>query len=117
MPMMKHNLIGTQSANISSRIAGQCVVKSRGTRLALPIKLIHLHRVGSASVIDRFNREAKVIATLRHPGIVQVFDFEVDTERDIFYMVMEFVPGETLGHRRQYAARRAFATEEALRFA
>ncbi|HXV97595.1 MAG TPA: protein kinase, partial [Anaerolineae bacterium] len=83
----------------------------------LAIKLIHLHRVGNASVIDRFNREAKVIATLRHPGIVQVFDFEVDTERDIFYMVMEFVPGETLGHRLTSIAAQGghLPLEEALR--
>lgn len=61
------------------------------------IKLIHLHRVSDTSVVERFRREAKVVAALRHPGIVQVYDFDV--EDDIFYMVMEFVQGESLAHR------------------
>ncbi|MGD2206673.1 MAG: serine/threonine-protein kinase, partial [Anaerolineae bacterium] len=42
----------------------------------------------------RFQREAAAIARLRHPNIVQVYDFGV--EGHIHYMVMEYIAGETL---------------------
>lgn len=44
---------------------------------------------------DRFEREARAIAMLRHPNIVQVFDF--DTFDGQPYLVMEYVPGVSLG--------------------
>lgn len=42
----------------------------------------------------RFLREARAIAALNHPHIVQVFDFGYD--RDGYYLVMEYVEGENL---------------------
>ncbi len=44
---------------------------------------------------DRFEREARVIAMLRHPNIVQVFDF--DSYQNQPYLVMEYVSGTSLG--------------------
>ncbi len=45
----------------------------------------------------RFQREAAAIAHLRHPNIVQIFDFGV--EGSIHYMVMEYIAGDTLKMR------------------
>lgn len=45
---------------------------------------------------ERFQREARVVAMLRHPNIVQVFDF--DTYQGQPYLVMEYVAGTTLGN-------------------
>ncbi len=45
----------------------------------------------------RFQREARAVAALRHPNIVQVFDFDI--EGDISYMVMELMAGDTLKTR------------------
>lgn len=45
---------------------------------------------------ERFEREARVIAMLRHPNIVQVFDF--DSFQNQPYLVMEYVPGTSLGN-------------------
>jgi tRNA A-37 threonylcarbamoyl transferase component Bud32 len=58
------------------------------------VKLIHEHLSTDAGFVSRFEEEAAAIAQLRHPNIVQVFDFNV--EDDTYYMVMEFIPGETL---------------------
>ena len=44
---------------------------------------------------ERFEREAQVIAMLRHPNIVQVFDF--DTYDSQPYLIMEYVSGTSLG--------------------
>jgi serine/threonine protein kinase len=55
------------------------------------IKLIHLDYATDPSMVGRFRREAKVVAALRHPGIIQVYDFDID--EDMLYMVMEYVPG------------------------
>jgi hypothetical protein len=79
------------------------------------IKLIHLDRASSPTVADRFRREAKVVAALRHPGIIQVYDFDIDA--DMLYMVIEYVPGESLAQRLTgiYAQGGKLALEEALR--
>jgi len=42
----------------------------------------------------RFQREAAAIARLRHPNIVQVYDF--GARSSIHYMVMEYIAGDTL---------------------
>lgn len=63
------------------------------------IKLMHAFLADEKEFLARFEREAKVVATLRHPNIVQVYDFDVD--QGVYYMVMEFINGETLKARLQ----------------
>ena len=46
---------------------------------------------------ERFRREARVAANLRHPNIVPIFTFG-ETE-DLLYYVMQYVEGESLGSR------------------
>jgi len=60
------------------------------------IKLIHSHLSNDPNFVTRFEEEAAAVAQLRHPNIIQVFDFDHDQESDSYYMVLEFVPGETL---------------------
>jgi formylglycine-generating enzyme required for sulfatase activity len=66
-------------------------------RRAVAIKLIHAHLTGDPEFVRRFEGEAAAVAQLRHPNIIQVFDFNHDGET--YYMVLEFVPGETLHAR------------------
>jgi serine/threonine protein kinase len=61
------------------------------------IKLIHPHLSTDPNFIHRFKKEAAAVAAFRHPNIVQVYDFSVDG--DVYYMVLEFIPGETLQDR------------------
>ncbi|MFP6683417.1 MAG: serine/threonine-protein kinase, partial [Polyangiaceae bacterium] len=44
----------------------------------------------------RFLREGRMAAAVRHPHAIEVTD--VGVEGDIFYLVMELIEGETLGH-------------------
>jgi serine/threonine protein kinase len=61
--------------------------------------------VGTASLgrgvrkafLERFDREAKAAARIAHPAIVTIFD--VGIEGDAPFLVMEYLPGETLADR------------------
>ncbi|HUM71639.1 MAG TPA: protein kinase, partial [Chloroflexota bacterium] len=61
------------------------------------IKVLRSDLVEDETFLGRFRREAQAVANLRHPHIIQVFDF--DTQDDIPYMVMELLDGDTLHAR------------------
>jgi serine/threonine protein kinase len=62
------------------------------------IKVIHEQLVADDDAfLKRFRREARSVAALRHPNVVQVFDFGI--EDDVAYMVMEYLDGITLKAR------------------
>ena len=63
-------------------------------RRKVAIKLIHPHLSSDPNFVGRFKEEAAAVARLRHPNIVQVHDFDIDSET--YYMVMEYLVGETL---------------------
>ena len=62
------------------------------------LKVLHHHLVHEATFKERFEREAKLVASFNHPNIVQVYDFDsiLDNEQAIYYMVMHYIPGQTL---------------------
>ncbi len=47
----------------------------------------------------RFHREARAVASLRHPNVVAVYDFGTDGEVDLDFLVMECLRGEDLAAR------------------
>ncbi|MBC8505147.1 MAG: protein kinase [Anaerolineales bacterium] len=61
------------------------------------VKVLHGFLAEGQDFQARFQREAKAIAALRHPNIVQIYD--IDTDEDNYYMVMEFIDGGTLKDR------------------
>ncbi len=75
------------------------VYRGRHPRLGrdVAIKVLHAHLAEGSGFLARFEREAKAVAALHHPNIVQVYDFDV--EDGAFYMVMEYVGGGTLKAR------------------
>ncbi len=58
------------------------------------VKVLHSYIEEDPGLLARFQREAKVVAGLRHPNIVQIFDF--DTTDGHPYIVMEYLKGPTL---------------------
>jgi serine/threonine protein kinase len=81
------------------------------------VKLIHPHLSDNPEFVLRFKEEATAVAQLRHPNIIQVFDFNNDGAT--YYMILEFVPGETLQARlkRLNAAQRHLSVTDAIEFA
>lgn len=61
------------------------------------IKVLRSDLVEEEEFLDRFKREAQAVAALRHPNIVQVYDFDVQDET--YYMVMELLQGDSLRTR------------------
>src|SRR5262249_19746781 len=59
---------------------------------------IKIQRAGSlleAEEVDRFVREARSVAQLKHPGIVSLYEAS-HTEDGVYFLVYEFIEGETL---------------------
>ena len=63
------------------------------------VKVLHPFLADEEGFVVRFKREARIVATLRQPNIVQVFDFDYNEELGIYYMVMEYIDGPTLKTR------------------
>jgi serine/threonine-protein kinase len=76
------------------------------------VKLIHPHLSTDPAFVRRFEAEAAAVAKLRHPHIIQVYDFNHAAQE--YYIVFEFVPGETLQERlaRLHQSGRQFDVEE-----
>ncbi|MFI9786510.1 Stk1 family PASTA domain-containing Ser/Thr kinase [Kitasatospora sp. NPDC051984] len=72
------------------------VYRGTDTRLdrAVALKVMHPSLAGDADFTARFIREAKAVARLAHPNVVNVLDQGADP-RAVF-MAMEYVPGHTL---------------------
>ncbi|MCC6427781.1 MAG: protein kinase [Phycisphaerales bacterium] len=75
------------------------VYLARDTRLdrLVAIKALPEHVVADAQRLMRFEREAKVLASLNHPGIGAIFGLEEGDGRR--YLILEYVEGQTLAQR------------------
>lgn len=58
------------------------------------VKVLHHGVAANQTALQRFFNEAKVVAKVRNPHVVEVFDF--GKEAGDFYLVMEFVDGRSL---------------------
>ncbi len=101
------------------------VFRARDTELdrIVAIKVLRSSSLGSEQETERFLREARSAAQLKHPHIVALYDTG-RTADGVFYLVTEYVPGETLEQHLQKtriepqaAARFVSAVAEALHYA
>lgn len=58
------------------------------------VKMLRLDFANDEEFIRRFRREAQSATSLAHPNIVNIYD--VGEENDLYYIVMEYVEGQTL---------------------
>ena len=69
------------------------------------LKILHPHLASDHYAVERFRREARSAAQIRHPNAVAVTDFGVSKKAGIAYLVMEFLEGESLRDRISNARR------------
>jgi serine/threonine-protein kinase len=88
------------------------VFEAREPRLdrSVAIKVVHADG-GSPELLERFQREARAMAGLRHPNVMEIYT--VGASDDVAYFVMPLVDGESLKSR--IAREGALAVEEAMR--
>jgi eukaryotic-like serine/threonine-protein kinase len=73
------------------------VYRGRDTALdrQVAVKVLHPHLAARPESRARFSREARAVARLSHPNIVEIFDYSGDGAEES-YLVTEFVAGRTL---------------------
>jgi serine/threonine protein kinase len=75
------------------------VYRARDTRLdrTVAIKVLPSHRAAEPQLRERFEREARAVASLNHPHICTLHD--VGRQDGVDFLVMEYLEGETLFDR------------------
>ncbi|MGH3727827.1 MAG: serine/threonine-protein kinase [Micromonosporaceae bacterium] len=66
---------------------------------AVALKVVHPAMLQEPGFAERFRAEARVMATISHPGVVSVHDYgesEIPGGGTVAYLVMEYVAGESL---------------------
>jgi tRNA A-37 threonylcarbamoyl transferase component Bud32 len=63
-----------------------------GVKRRVALKVLHPGRLNQPEAVARFQREARATARLRHPGIVQLYDYS--RQGPPYYLVTEHVAGE-----------------------
>src|SRR5262249_48651941 len=59
------------------------------------IKVVQSEFARDEAFVERFIREAKMLVKLRHPNLVQLYEFGT-LDQDVFFMVLEFIRGESV---------------------
>jgi eukaryotic-like serine/threonine-protein kinase len=102
---MADGLIGTTAGNyrILDKIADGGMGSVYRAEHALigrlvAVKVLLPELTGNREIVDRFFREAKATTAIKHPGIVEIFDFGY-LETGLAYIVMELLEGMTLARR------------------
>jgi hypothetical protein len=74
-----------------------CIFEAKDTRLghSVAIKRLHPHVAERPGATERFLREGRAAARVRHPHVVQVF--ALSAEGDSAYLAMELLEGRDLG--------------------
>jgi serine/threonine protein kinase/formylglycine-generating enzyme required for sulfatase activity len=91
------------------------LARQQSLHRVVALKVLYPHLSGLERSVERFRREAKSAARLRHPAICPVYS--VGEERGLYYFAMEYVDGRSLAGeiealRRRRAERRAPAPDE-----
>jgi TolB-like protein/Tfp pilus assembly protein PilF/tRNA A-37 threonylcarbamoyl transferase component Bud32 len=112
-----HDLVGQKLASFEvEKVIGRggmgVVYLARDTKLDrhVAIKSIPAELQASSTAQTRFQREAKLLASLNHPNIAVIHEI-IEQDEGAGYLILEYIPGQTLAER---IAREPLEFEEAL---
>jgi CheY-like chemotaxis protein/predicted Ser/Thr protein kinase len=95
--------------NVLGQTLGNCVLEEilgiggtgvvyrgihQGLKIPVAIKILSPTFSSDQESIRRFLREGRVLATMDHPNIVQVFN--VDNQNGVYFLVMRYIKGKSL---------------------
>jgi len=113
----EHDLVGKQVGSFEiveliGRGGMGIVYLARDTKLkrSVAIKSMPYKITGDSDSLTHFRREAEILASLNHPNIAVIHEI-IEQDTGASYLVLEYVPGETLTER---MAREPLKLEEAL---
>ena len=113
----EHDLVGKQVGSFEIvELVGRggmgIVYLARDTKLkrSVAIKSMPYKITGDSDSLTHFRREAEILASLNHPNIAVIHEI-IEQDTGASYLVLEYVPGETLTER---MAREPLKLEEAL---
>ncbi len=86
------DIIGVGGMGVVYRGVHTLLEREVAIKLVLPLKM-------DPNYTRRFFREAKLLAELKHPNIIEIFDFDFTEEGHYPYYVMELLKGESLRDR------------------
>src|SRR5215470_7492201 len=100
-PLVKGTIVGSYRIVDTVSVGGMgTVYRAEHTligRLAA-VKILHPELCANRDIVNRFFNEARATSSIKHPGIVEVFDFGYMASGHA-YLVMEFLEGMPLSHR------------------
>jgi serine/threonine protein kinase len=67
--------------------------------VALALKTIRPEIASEPDTLRRFKREVLLARSISHPNVCRIYDSGRDPDRDITFLTMEYLPGETLETR------------------
>jgi hypothetical protein len=84
-------------ANLGTGAMGSVYqVREEDTGREFALKVLSSHLTSNEEAVSRFLREAVSGGALDHPNIVKIYESGVDVDANLYFLVMEFVDGESL---------------------
>lgn len=74
------------------------VYKAKDSKLNVTVALKYLSRelIPNKEILRRFIAEAQTAANLKHPNIVGIYDYDVLEDKQLAFIAMEFIDGQSL---------------------
>ena len=95
-PLVNQSIGGCAILEVIGQGGMGVIYKGRQKSLdrVVAVKVLAPHLANDANFVTRFQKEARAIARVNHPHILAVYD--VGTDQNINYMIMELIEGESL---------------------
>ncbi|APR76866.1 serine/threonine protein kinase [Minicystis rosea] len=91
----RYDILGALAAGGMAEILLGRLIGPSGFERVVVIKRILPHLAGEKAFVEMFLDEARTVARIRHPNVVQVHELGGDGDGSELYLVMEYLEGES----------------------